>query len=511
MSQKTFYLTTPIYYVNGAPHIGHIFTTTLVETLANWSKNRGIKTIYSSGVDEHGIKVETTAKSKGFEPKAWCDKTTQEFHAAFDNFDIHPDLFIRTSSEKHYEIATQFWNLLQKNGYIYKGTYEGWYSKTEECFVPDTQVKTENDKHYNVADGAELFYHSEENYMFALSKMEEALLAYYKENPNFITPKVYFNQVIQMVEQGLKDISISRQNVSWGIPVPNDPKQTMYVWIEALCSYLTGADWPTSQEMWPCDLHTVGKDILKFHAIFWPAFLIAAQVPVYKRLLVHGWWTRDDTKMSKSIGNTLDPLVLCNFWGVEPIKYFLLSQATLVSDADYNDEAMLSKYNNDLADVLGNLVLRATSTKILINSEVPKPNEYQDIDKQLIDSLTPLPEAFDNYMSFGQTKVVLEKIWDRFREVNKYFTTSEPWALKKNNLERYSTVIYVILESIRFLSVCLQAFLPQTSRAILNGLGYDLKNEPKIAFTFGVLQQGTKINQIGVLFPKKQVEFEKKE
>ena len=301
---KPMYLSTPIYYVNGVPHIGHVFTTTLVECMAKWYKLRGINCIYSTGTDEHGLKVQTTAEAKGFTPQEWCDKTSKIFFEAFKEFDLHPDVFIRTTEERHIKVATKLWNLLLEKGYLYEGKYEGWYSKREECFIPENQIKEETVdgvvKHINTEDGAELIWSSETNWMFKLSAMQQRLLEWYDKNPTCITPKPYYNQCKLLVQRGLPDLSVSRKNVTWGVPVPNDPSQTMYVWIEALANYLTVAGWDgENQGIWPCDLHTVGKDIVKFHGIYWPAFLLAADITPYKRLLVHGWWTKDETKMSK--------------------------------------------------------------------------------------------------------------------------------------------------------------------------------------------------------------------
>ena len=507
--EKKMYLSTPIYYVNGVPHIGHVFTTTLVDCLARWWKLRGIPCIYSSGTDEHGMKVQTTAAEKGFSPQEWCDKTSSTFFAAFKDFDLHPDVFIRTTEERHKKVATMLWKRLAEKGYIYKGLYEGWYSKREECFVPENQiVEVEvngEKKHINQEDGAELVWSSETNYMFKLSEMGPRLLEWLDANPTAITPRCYYNQVRGLIVAGLRDLSVSRQNVTWGVPVPDDPGQTMYVWIEALANYLTVAGW-TDQDngIWPADLHTVGKDIVKFHGIYWPAFLLAADIQPYKRLLVHGWWTMNNEKMSKSLGNTLDPVVLKDYWGLEPVKYFLLREATLVTDSDYSVTAMLNRYNNDLADVLGNLVMRVVSPKLNADMVIPQHHEFSEADKELIHDVETLPGTVDHNISFGRTRVALTDIWEVIRHINKYLTDQAPWKLKKED-PRLATVNYVVVESLRIILTCLWPFMPQTSEKIIECLGVPNIHECDKAtmFKFGYLKPGTKISQVPALFPKK--------
>lgn len=507
--EKKMYLSTPIYYVNGVPHIGHVFTTTLVDCLARWWKLRGIPCIYSTGTDEHGMKVQTTAAEHGCTPQEWCDKTASTFFAAFKDYDLAPDVLIRTTEERHMKVATMLWKKLAATGHIYKGRYEGWYSKREECFVPDNQIEEiEVDgvkKHINKEDGAELIWSSEENYMFKLSEMGPQLLAWMDANPTCITPRCYFNQVRGLIVAGLHDLSVSRQNVTWGVPVPGDPGQTMYVWIEALANYLTVAGWTDESDgIWPADLHTVGKDIVKFHGIYWPAFLLAAGIKPYKRLLVHGWWTMNEEKMSKSLGNTLDPMALKQFWGLEPVKYFLLREATLVSDSDYSETAMLNRYNNDLADVLGNLVMRAVSPKLNPEMAVQKPGEYTEADLDVIHDVETLPGTVDHNIAFGRTRVALTDMWEVIRHLNKYLTEQTPWKLKKED-PRLATINYVLNESLRIVITCLWPFMPQTSETILGCLGVPKIEEcnKETMFKFGYLQPGTKLSQVPPLFPKK--------
>lgn len=505
---KEMYFSTPIYYVNGVPHIGHVFTTALVESLTKWYKLRGIPIIYSSGTDEHGMKVQTTAASKGVSPIEWCNKTSSEFQAAFDQFDLHPDVFIRTTEKRHEEVASTLWKILAQKGFIYEGKYEGWYSKTEEAFIPENQitevVKDGVTKKINSEDGAELIWSSETNYMFKLSAMEQPLLDWLAANPNVITPRCYYNQVVSTIKAGLRDLSVSRQNVTWGIPVPGDEGQTMYVWIDALANYLTVAGWNgESNGIWPADLHTVGKDILRFHAIYWPAFLIAADVQPYKRLLVHGWWTMDEKKMSKSIGNTLDPVVLSNYWGLESVKYFLLREATLVSDADYSDLAMRNRHNNDLCNVLGNMVMRVTSSKLLPGMVVPEHSELTPEDQALIESAEALPGTVDHHVAFGRTRLALDAIWNLFRDVNKYITDQAPWTVIRTDPVRGKTISYVCLEVLRIGALCLWPFMSQTANKILSGIGYTEKLEPSVMFKFGGLKPGTPVHEVTKLFERK--------
>jgi methionyl-tRNA synthetase len=509
---KPMYYSTPIYYVNGAPHIGHVFSTTLVDALAKWYKLRQIPIIYSSGTDEHGLKVQTTALAKGLDPQTWCDQTATQFQRAFEDFDLRPDVFIRTTEPRHLRVASIFWKILADRGYIYKGIYSGWYSRTEECFIPDNQVKevTGDDgvvKRINTSDGAELVWSSESNYLFKLSEMQGRLLEWMDANPTCIIPRCYYNQIRSTVSAGLHDISVSRQkaNVSWGVPVPGDDTQTMYVWIEALVNYLTVAGWDgVSNGIWPADVHTIGKDILKFHGVFWPAFLLAAGVEPYKHVLVHGWWTMDTKKMSKSIGNTLDPYQLTQLWGLEAVKYFLLREVTLVSDSDYSVEAMLARHNSDLGDVLGNLVLRIIAPRLLPDMTVPQPGELLPADLTLVEDVETLPGTVDHFIAFGRTRLALAAIWDVLRDMNKYATVQEPWALK-GQPERVATVMYVLIEALRIAMTCLWPFMPRTASTVLSALG-----SPDVAqldkdtmFKFGLLKPGTKVTGVPQLFPRK--------
>lgn len=508
--QKPLVFTTPIYYVNGRPHIGHIFTTTLVDCLTKWYKIRGIDCIYSTGTDEHGLKVQTTAQKEGFSPKEWCDKTTGEFRDAFKDFDLHPDIFIRTTDDKHVAVAIKLWEILVQKGYIYKGTYEGWYSKREETFIPETQIKEVIvdgvAKKFNIEDDAELEWSSETNYMFKLSSMQEPLLDWLNRNPNCVTPSCYYNLVKSQVLAGLVDISLSRtkSRVSWGIPVPNDDTQTMYVWIDALANYLTICDWDgVNMGKWPADMHVVGKDILKFHAIYWPAFLIAAGVPVYKRLLVHGWWTKDETKMSKSLGNTLDPFALVKFWGLDELKYYLLREVTLVSDSDYSDHAMLSRLNNDLADSLGNLLCRVCHKNICPSLKVPKSGNPQPIDLEIINSVKLLPGTIDHLIAFGKTRRCLEIIFSVVSRLNKYIVDIVLWKLEEGS-DRKNTILYTIYESCRIFLLCLVPFIPRRSEALLKCFDQTVGASDD-QFRFGVLEPGTKVSEPIIKFSKKSI------
>jgi methionyl-tRNA synthetase len=430
--------------------------------------------------------------------------------SAFNEFDLHPDDFIRTTEPRHHVVATWFWEVLAEKGYIYKGTYDGWYSKTEETFVPDKDVQEVTvdgvTKHINVNDGAELTWSSETNYMFKLSAMRDAVLAWLDANPTVITPRCYYNNVRATLVAGLRDLSISRQNVTWGIPVPGDPSQTMYVWIDALANYLTVAGWSkTDNGIWPADCHIIGKDILKFHGIYWPAFLLAAGVEPYKQCLVHGWWTLNDQKMSKSRGNTLDPYELKSFWGLEPIKYFLLREVTLTSDSDYSMQAMLARYNGDLADALGNIVMRIISPKLNLSMLVPQVGELTEADRAIIAEIETLPGTVDHNIAFGKTRVALAAIWEQLRALDKYLTDQTPWKLVTADPVRGATVSYILIDLLRIVVLCLWPFMSRTAETILQGLGSPppLENNPEVMFKFGLLTAGTQMSVVPSLFPKK--------
>ncbi len=356
-----FYLTTPIYYVNAQPHLGHAYTTVVADAIARTRRLLGDDVYFLTGTDEHGQKVERAAKAKDMTPQAFTDEISQSFKALFEHLNISNNDFIRTTEPRHIKAAQAIWRRVQERGFLYKAQYEGWYCTVDEAFVPETQLV--NGRCPDCGGAVDRV--SEESYFFKLSHFEQPLLELYEREPEFVTPDIRRNEVLSFVKAGLKDLSVSRTSFKWGVPVPDDPKHVMYVWFDALTNYITAVGFPddaaTFDKYWPADLHLMGKEIVRFHAVYWPAFLMAAGLPLPKRIVGHGWWLMNDAKMSKSLGNVVRPQSYTKVFGVDAFRYFCLREMTLGHDANYSDAAFLTRYNADLANDLGNLVSRATT------------------------------------------------------------------------------------------------------------------------------------------------------
>ena len=354
------YLTTPIYYVNDKPHIGHGYTSIATDVMARFKRLEGVKVKFLTGTDEHGQKIQQSAQKAGMTPKAFTDQVSQTFRDMSHKLNLSNDDFIRTTEDRHYKAVHHLWDDLMEKGYIYLDSYSGWYAIRDEAFYQETELVDGK-----APTGAEVEWVSEPSYFFKLSSFQERLLEYYKNNPDFIMPASRKNEVVKFVEGGLKDLSVSRTSFSWGIPVTKDPSHVMYVWFDALTNYLSALGYPNNQEnlqtLWPTCTHVVGKDILRFHTVYWPAFLMAADLPLPKRIVAHGWWTNEGQKISKSLGNTIDPLQLVQDYGLDTVRYFLLREMSFGQDGDFSKSALISRNNSDLANAYGNLVQRIFS------------------------------------------------------------------------------------------------------------------------------------------------------
>ncbi|MGI9452818.1 MAG: methionine--tRNA ligase [Geminicoccaceae bacterium] len=472
-SADRFYVTTPIYYVNDVPHIGHAYTTIACDAMARFAKLDGKAVHFLTGTDEHGQKVEKAAKDRGIEPQAFTDELSQRFRDLVAYMDISNDDFIRTTEERHKRGVQDLWRKLVAAGDIYLGGYAGWYAVRDEAFYTESELVDGK-----APTGAQVEWVEEPSYFFRLSAWEDKLLAFYEENPDFIAPVSRRNEVVSFVKGGLQDLSISRTSFSWGIPVPDDPAHVMYVWLDALTNYMTALGYPDQdsdryEKFWPEAIHIIGKDILRFHAVYWPAFLLAAGLKPPKRVFAHGWWTIEGEKMSKSLGNALDPYELIETYGLDQLRYFMLREVPFGNDGDFSRTAMINRINSDLANDYGNLCQRVLSM-IAKNcgGEAPQPRlgSETDEDKVLNDAAEALLGTVREHMENQALHRVLEAIFDVVGLANRYVDAQAPWALRKTDQERMGAVLYHLAETIRRLALLTQAFMPTASEKILDQL-----------------------------------------
>lgn len=501
---KKFYITTPIYYVNDVPHIGHAYTTVAADVMARYKRLCGFKTFFLTGTDEHGQKVEKSARSQGISPKELADKVVVRFQELWKRLNISYDHFVRTTDAYHEKAVQELFKVIYDKGDIYLGEYEGWYCTPCETFwsegqqlegnlCPDCHRPTERLK--------------EPSYFFRLSKYQEALLRFYEDNPQFVLPTSRMNEIVSFVKMGLKDISISRTTFKWGIPVPGDPDHVIYVWFDALCNYLSapGYGWNPSrfQALWPADLHIIGKDILRFHAVYWPAFLMSAGLPLPKRVFAHGWWTVEGQKMSKSLRNVVDPHRLIDEYGTDALRYFLMREVPFGLDGDFSHKAMAHRVNSDLANDLGNLLYRSlTMTLKYFKGEVPVPMEKAGELEGLVCAVARDMEELMDQEAFNRA---LERLWDLVKGVNKYIDTQAPWTLaKEKRQEELATVIYNILEGLRIIALLLSPFMPEKAQEMWDQLGIEAKVEEASMdeLRWGGLKPGTRVKKGRPLFPR---------
>jgi methionyl-tRNA synthetase len=473
-SIKPYYVTTPIYYVNDAPHIGHAYTTLACDVLARFKRLDGYDVKFLTGTDEHGQKVEKSALEAGVDPKAFTDKVSQNFRDLADLMNFSHDDFIRTTEERHKHAVQDLWQKLMDKGEIYLDRYSGWYAVRDEAFYGEGELTDGPDGKKIAPSGAEVEWVEEPSYFFKLSAWGDKLLKFYDDNPDFIAPQSRRNEVLSFVKGGLRDLSVSRTTFNWGVPVPGDDEHIMYVWLDALTNYITGVGYPETDSgeyatYWPCDLHMVGKDILRFHAVYWPAFLLAAGLEAPKRVYAHGWWTNEGKKISKSTGNIIDPIDLVARYGLDQVRYFLLREVPFGNDGDFSHQAMVNRMNGELANDLGNLAQRVLSMVAKnCDGAVPQHGDFTDADHALLGAageiIVKLRDALDR-QSFHEA---LETVWVVIRAGNGYVDTQAPWKLKKEDPDRMATVLYVLSETIRRIALVLQPFMPDTMSCMLD-------------------------------------------
>ena len=476
-ASKTFYITTAINYVNGPPHLGHAYEAIATDVLARFKRLDGYDVMFLTGTDEHGQKVARTAEAADKEPRAFCDEMSELFRDMTQLLNISNDDFIRTTERRHYESSQAIWRKLDEAGEIYIDTYGGWYSVRDEAyFAEDELTKGEGGKFF-APSGAEAEWVEEPSYFFRLSKWQDWLLEFYQTNPSFILPETRRNEVVSFVKQGLRDLSISRTSFKWGVPVPGDAAHIMYVWLDALTNYITGVGHPDTEaesfrKYWPADVHVIGKDIVRFHAIYWPAFLKAAGMEPPKQIFGHGFLHIEGEKMSKSLGNVLSPAGLVGEYGLDQIRYFLMREVPFGRDGSFSHESIVQRINADLANDFGNLAQRVLS---MINKNcggtLPKPGAFTDDDKALLEKRLPSLVA-EMRASIEKREIhnALGHLWGAIGDANRYVDAQAPWALRKTDEARMGTVLYVLAEAIRWTAVLARPFMPESADRILDQL-----------------------------------------
>ena len=477
-----FYVTTAIAYPNGAPHVGHAYEYIATDAIARFKRLDGFDVRFLTGTDEHGLKMAQTAAAENMPTADLARRNSDQFQRLQELLNISFDRFIRTTDPDHYAASTAIWERMAERGDVYLDSYSGWYSVRDERFFTESET-TVGDDGVRVATetGTPVTWTEEQTYFFRLSAYAEKLLAHYDSHPDFIAPEVRRNEVISFVSGGLKDLSISRTSFDWGVPVPGDPSHVMYVWVDALTNYLTGVGFPDTestlyQRYWPADLHMIGKDIIRFHAVYWPAFLMSAGIPLPRKVFAHGFLYNRGEKMSKSVGNVVDPVALVDTFGVDQVRYFLLREVPFGQDGSYSEDAIVGRINADLANEFGNLAQRSLSmVNKNLDARVPQPGEFSAEDLDMLAAADGLLERVREHYAATAMHLALEAIWSVLAAANRYFSAQEPWVLRKSEIEadqvRFRTVLYVTLEVVRIAAVLAQPVLPAAAARLLDLLG----------------------------------------
>jgi len=507
--KRPYYITTAISYPNDAPHIGHAYEAVATDALARFRRLQGRDVFFLTGTDEHGIKMLQTAKAQGITPAELADRNTPKFQEMVRVLNCSNDDFIRTREKRHVRACQELWRRMRDAGDIYLDKYAGWYSVRDEAYYDESELKEGTDGRKLSPQGTPVEWVEEESYFFKLSAYQDKLLIYYQTHPEFIGPETRANEVKSFVRGGLQDLSISRTTFDWGIPVPGDPKHIMYVWVDALTNYLTGVGFPDEEsesfrKYWPADVHIIGKDIIRFHAVYWPAFLMSAGIAPPKRVFGHGFLYNRGEKMSKSVGNVVDPFVLVKDYGVDQLRYFLLREVPFGQDGNYSRDGIVQRINSDLANDLGNLAQRSLSM-IAKNCEgsVPKPGEFTAADQTILAAadaaLARVEEAIDDFAIHR----ALEIVWSVVADANRYFAGEEPWSHKKTNPQRMATILYATAEVTRQIAILVQPVMPESAGRLLDQLAVPAgARDFAVLGPKGRLKRGTELPQPNPVFPR---------
>ena len=505
---KNFYITTPIYYPSAKPHMGHAYSSIIADFFARFKKIDGFNVCFLTGTDEHGLKIQRAAEKKGMDTLNFCDEISKTFRDLSKTLNLTNTDFIRTTESRHKKAVQNLWGELKKNGDIYLSKYSGWYSVSDEAFYSDNEIEEVNERKIAISSKSAVEWVDEESYFFKLSKWEKPLLDYYKENPTFISPQSRKNEVISFVKSGLKDLSVSRKSFSWGIPVPNNSEHVIYVWLDALTNYISALNYPDTHDekfkkFWPASLHLIGKDILRFHAIYWPAFLLAAKLPLPKKIYGHGWILSGDEKMSKSKGNILDPIEIIERYGLDPLRYYLIKEVSFGNDGNISQERLEDCINSDLANNFGNLCQRVTAFTVKnCKGKIPNKVKFENDDLKILDKFKHNIDLIRDKIDNQDVNFYINFIINTLFETNKYFNDQEPWK-KKDDIPRLNTIVYTALEIIRKISYMLYPIIPQSS---LKALKIFSITEKEIDFSsienHDFLKGDYTINKIDILFKK---------
>mgnify|MGYP006085599653 CR=1 FL=1 len=505
---KSYYITTPIYYPSAKPHMGHAYSSIIADFLARFKRIDGYDVHFLTGTDEHGLKIQRAAEKKNIDPLSFCNEISQTFRNLSETLNLSNTDFIRTTEERHKKTVQYLWSILEKNDDIYLSKYSGWYSVSDEAFYNEDEITIKDKVKTATESGSPVEWIEEESYFFRLSKWQNKLIEYYEKNPDFISPKKRRNEVINFVKSGLKDLSISRKTFSWGIKVPNNKDHVIYVWLDALTNYISALDFPDFsndlyKKFWPASVHMIGKDILRFHAVYWPAFLMAAKIPLPKKVYGHGWIMSGEEKMSKSKGNILDPLDIIKTYGLDPLRYYLIKEVSFGSDGNISQDKLEDCINSDLANNYGNLCQRVTAfAEKNCFSKVPPLNKFNDDDLIMLNKFTNSLSSLRIEIDNQNINFYISYIVSALFEANKYFNDQEPWK-KKNDKERLNTIVYTSLEMIRKISFMLYPIIPDSIKKALTI--FDIKVEDINFESIGshnYLVSGDKINKIDILFKK---------
>jgi methionyl-tRNA synthetase len=515
VSPRKFYITTAISYPNGPPHIGHAYEALATDALARFKRLDGYDVLFLTGTDEHGQKIEQTASKRGQDARNFVDEMAPLFRKMVEALNCSHDDFIRTTEERHKRTVIELWKRMNQAGDVYLDKYAGWYSVRDEAFYGEDEIEERDGKRVAVKTGTPVEWVEEESYFFRLSAYQQKLLDHYEAHKDFIGPPERRNEVISFVKRGLQDLSISRTTFDWGIPVPGAPGHVMYVWVDALTNYISATGLPGSgnprEDYWPADLHIIGKDIVRFHAIYWPAFLMSAKLPLPKRVFGHGFLFNRGEKMSKSVGNVIDPLAMVEQYGVDQVRYFFLREVPFGQDGNYSHEAIVARINADLANDLGNLAQRSLSM-IARNcaGAIPGPHELNEKDRALLDIGQKLIKVVRGLHEQQAISKALDAIWEFVGDANRYIAAEQPWSLKNKDPRRMATVLYVTTECLRQIGILIQPYMPQSAVKLLDALGVDGAKRSFAALEDGSrLVPGSEVPAPSPIFPRIDADLSK--